>query len=154
MHLIGGMPRQVYAKASYGVLTSRGIETSDAVVAVLGFDGGATVTMDANWIMPDGFAPEIDFAIEIVGRDGALYSKLRSDDMMAYTQGARSVDYDFASPDPLGHTSGWWFDSVYYFIECLERGVEPQPDAEQATRVTQVLLAIEESARTGRVVEL
>jgi predicted dehydrogenase len=154
MYLIGGMPERVYARAGYGVLAARGIETPDSVVAVLSFEGGATVTMDANWIMPEGFAPRIDFPIELIGRKGAAYADLRSHDLMLYGEGARSVDYDFSSHDPLGRVGGWWFDSVGYFVECLERGVEPEPNAEDGARVTRVLLAIEESAQSGDVVTL
>ncbi len=154
MHLIGGMPRQVYARANYGVLTSQGLDTPDTVTAILSFDNDATVTMDANWIMPEGFAPQIDFAIELIGQKGAIYSDLRSHDMMLYARRAQSVGYDGASVDPLGTSRGWWYNSVYYFVECLERGVAPQPDAEQGLKVTQVLLAIEKSARTGKAVKL
>ncbi len=154
MHLIGGMPQEVYARANYGVLSGQGLETPDTVTAMLSFDNGATVTMDANWIMPEGFAPQIDFTVELIGQKGAIYCDLRSRDMMLYAKRAKSVDYDSASVDPLGTTHGWWSNSVYYFVDCLELGVAPQPDAEQGLRVTQVLLAIEQSARTGKAVKV
>lgn len=154
MYLIGGRPCEVYAKASYGVLRSRGIDTSDAVVAMLHFDNGAVVTMDANWIMPEGFTPQIDFTVELIGQKGAVYCKLRSDDLRLYARRAQSLDYSRGSADPLGVVHGWWYNSVYYFVECIERDVEPAPNAEDGLEVTRVLLAIERSARTGKAVKL
>jgi predicted dehydrogenase len=136
------------------VLKSRGINTPDAVVAMLRFDNGAVVTMDANWIMPDGFTQDIDFRLEVIGERGAIYAPLRSDDLMLYTSRAVSLDYDLGPVSPLGVVQGWWYNSVYYFVECLERGVVPVPGAEEGFAVTRVLLAIEESARRGRAVRL
>lgn len=154
MYLLGDAPCEVYAKAAYGVLRSQGTNTPDSVVAMLHFKDGATATMDANWIMPRGFAPQIDFAIELIGQKGAIYSKLRSDDLMLYTKRARALDYNLGAVDPLGVVRGWWYESVYYFVECIEGGVEPTPGAEDGLQVTRVLLAIEESARKGTVVKL
>jgi predicted dehydrogenase len=154
IYLIGGMPVEVYAKATRGVLSSRGINTPDAVIAMLTFDNGAVVTMDANWIMPRGFAPQIDFRLELIGEKGAIYCKLRSDDLMHYTTRAQALDYDVASADPLGFVHGWWNDSVHYFLRCVDGGIKPAPTAEDGLKVTRVLLAIEESARKGRAVTL
>lgn len=154
MYLIGGAPREVYAKAAYGVLAGQGVSTPDSVVAMLHFEEGVTVTMDANWIMPRGFAPQIDFSIELIGQKGAIYCKLRSDDLVLYTKQARALDYNLGAADLLGVVHGWWYDSVYYFVECIERDVQPTPGAEEGLEVTRVLLAIEESARTGKVVKL
>jgi len=154
MHLIGGAPVEVYAKATYGVLSGRGIDTPDAVVAMLTFDHGTVVTMDANWIMPRGFAPEIDFRIELIGEEGSIYSNLRSDDLMLYSAEARALDYGIGTADPLGRVHGWWLDSVYYFLRCLEDDVRPEPTVEDGLNVTRVLLAIDESARTGLPVNL
>ncbi len=153
-YLLGALPCEVYAKATYGVLRDRGIETPDAVVAMLTFPDGAVVTMDANWIMPDGFAPEIDFSLEMVGDKGAAYCKLRSEDFMLYTDRAQAVDYNISARDPFGFAHGWWNSSVYYFVECVRRGIDPVPDVDDGLNVTRVLLAIEESAREGKAVSL
>ncbi len=154
LYLLGGTPREVYARANYGVLSSQGLNTPDTVIAVLTLDNGATVVMDANWIMPKGFAPNIDFTLELIGEKGAIYSKLRSGDVMLYADRPSNLNYAGGAVDPLGTTRGWWLDSVYYFIECLESDVEPAPGAEEGMQVTRVLLAIEESARKGKIVKL
>ncbi|NLW51353.1 MAG: Gfo/Idh/MocA family oxidoreductase [Candidatus Brocadiaceae bacterium] len=154
LYLIGGQVREVYARANYGVLKARGLDTPDCQVAMLGLDSGATVVMDANWIMPDGFARGIDFTLELIGQKGTIYTAMRSHDMEVSVKKAEAPDYDGGGIDPLGRRHGWWINSVNYFIECLERGVEPRPGAEEGMEVTRVLLAIEQSCRTGKVVKL
>jgi predicted dehydrogenase len=154
LYLLGARPREVYARATRGVLAAQGSGTPDAVVATLGFEDGATAVMDANWVMPKGFAPQIDFRLELVGEKGAVYADLRSNDMMLYTKDAHAVDYDLGAADPLGAVTGWWYRSVGYFVDCLARGIAPHPTAQEGTEVTRILLAIEESARTGRAVSL
>jgi predicted dehydrogenase len=154
LYLLTAMPSEVYARATRGVLAAQGTDTPDAVVAMLAFSDGATAVMDANWVMPRGFAPEIDFRLELIGEKGAVYADLRSIDMMLYTDGAKAVDYDLGAADPLGQVTGWWYRSVGYFVECLERGIEPHPTAEEGTQVTRILLAIEESARTRKGISL
>jgi predicted dehydrogenase len=154
LYLIGGKVEEVYARANYGVLRSRGTNTPDSQVAMLGLDNGATVVVDANWIMPAGFARGIDFSVELVGEKGALYAVMRSHDMELSAREAECPDYDGGAVDPLGVKHSWWLNSVSYFIECLERGVEPHPTVEEGMEVTRVLLAIERSCRTGRAVKL
>jgi predicted dehydrogenase len=151
LYLLPESPVEVFARATRGVLAAAGHDTPDAVVAVLGFADGATAVMDANWVMPRGFAPEIGFRLELIGEKGVVYADLRSNDMMLYTKSARAVDYDLGAADPLGNVTGWWYRSVGYFIDCLERGVAPRPTAEDGKQVSRILLAIEKSARTGKV---
>jgi len=152
--IIGGMPERVYATATYGALRAEGIDVPDAVVAVLTFDNGAVVTMDANWAMPDGFEPSIDFGMEVIGDKGAVYADLYPRDLMEYTRRTKGLDHSLGAVDPMGRQLGWWLNSVYYFVECVERGVEPEPDAEDGLNVTRTLLAIEKSVKTGRVVKV
>jgi predicted dehydrogenase len=154
VYLLGAAPTEVHARATRGVLAGQNIDTPDAVVAMLGFGDGATAVMDANWVMPRGFAPEIDFRLELIGEKGAFYADLRSIDMMLYTDGAKAVDYDLGKADPLGRTTGWWYRSVGYFVECLIQGIEPHPNAEEGMDATRILLAIEKSAQTGKVVPI
>jgi predicted dehydrogenase len=121
---------------------------------MLGLDNGATVVMDANWIMPDGFARGIDFSLELIGEKGSIYAAMRSHDMEVCTGKAECPDYDGGAVDPLAIKHSWWLNSVYYFVECLERGVDPRPTVDEGMEVTHVLLAIERSCRTGKVVKL
>ncbi len=154
LHLMDRAPVKVYAATTRGVLAARGIDVPDSVVAMLHFEGGAVAALDANWIMPKGFAPQIDFSLELIGTEGAVYCQLRSNDMVHYGKRARAVDYNIGTENPLGTVQGWWYDSVYYFVDCIERGLTPEPGVDQGTLVTRVLLAVEESARRGRPVSL
>jgi predicted dehydrogenase len=154
LYLIGGKVREVYARANYGVLRGRGLDTPDCQVAVLALEDGATVVMDANWIMPDGFARGIDFSLELIGQKGSIYAAMRSHDMEVSLKAAEASDYDGGGADPLGIEHSWWINSVNYFVECIERGVEPRPTVEEGMEVTRVLLAIEQSCRTGKAVRL
>ncbi|MEW6357827.1 MAG: Gfo/Idh/MocA family oxidoreductase [Planctomycetota bacterium] len=152
--IIGGAATEAHARASYGVLKRRGLNTPDTVVAMLTFDNGAVVTMDASWIMPDGFAPEIDFGIEIIGDKGAIYADLYPRDLMMYGKRAKGLDHSSGPVDPLGRTLSWWMNSCYYFVECVEKDIPPEPSVEDGMEVTRILLAIEKAARTGRGVTL
>ncbi|NOZ24434.1 MAG: Gfo/Idh/MocA family oxidoreductase [Planctomycetes bacterium] len=150
--IIGGTATEAHARASYGVMEKRGLDTPDTVVAMLPFDNGAVVTMDASWIMPDGFEPSIDFRIEIIGTEGVIYADLYPRDLLLYGRKAEGADHSSGAVDPMGRTLSWWFNSCYYFVECIEGNIIPEPSAEDGTEITRILLAIERSVRTGRTV--
>lgn len=152
--IVGGMATEAHARASYGALRKRGLDTPDTVAAMLTFDNGAVVTMDASWTMPDGFAPSIDFRLEVLGEKGALYADLYPRDLMAYDTGTHGLDHSMGPADPFGRTLGWWLNSCGYFVECIERDVAPEPTVDDGLKVTQILLAIEKACRTGGVVRV
>jgi len=152
--IIGGTATEVHARGSCGVMKGRGLDTPDTVAAMLTFDNGAVVTMDASWIMPDGFEPSIDFRIEIIGEKGVIYADLYPRDLLVYGKKTRGLDHSSGPVDPMGRTLSWWFNSCCYFVECVESDMAPEPSVEDGMEVTRILLAIEKATQTRGVVSL
>jgi predicted dehydrogenase len=53
-----------------------------------------------------------------------------------------------------GRVVGFTVESIRHFIECLQEGKQPLVTGADGLAATRVVCAIEESARTGQVVDL
>jgi len=127
----------------------------DDVVAVLAeLRNGATVALESAWHLPVGFAPQIDFRVEVITEGGALQADLFPHDLQLFTTEAQALDHSFGVRDVAGRLVGWWQQSVRYFVDCVLDSHEPSPGVREAWRVTEVLLAIDASRRSGRPEEV
>jgi len=124
---------------------------SPDVVAVLAELGnGAAAVLESAWHLPVGFAPQIDFRVEVIGEQGVLQADLFPHDLQLFTTEARALDHTFGVRDVAGRLVGWWQDSVRYFVDCVLDGRQPSPGPREAWQVTEVLLAIDASLQSGQ----
>ena len=155
--LLGDTPTRVYAVSRSGILRDKGIDTQDFHVAIVEFAGGAVVTLENSWILPETEPNIFNFKMEAIGSDGALYintSDHRAVEM--YTRESSSL------PDVLGFTldansarlSGFVLEAIARFVDAVVDDRPVLATGEEAALVTRVLCAIEESAATGQPVDL
>ena len=97
---------------SYGVLKEHGIDTPDLAAFIGTTAKGTIVTLESCWTMPDGFAPQIDFPIEIIGEKGAAHVDLFPHDLTVHTTRSTAIDHSLGVTDYADHVSGWWMNSV------------------------------------------
>lgn len=67
---------------------------------------------------------------------------------------AEVVVTELQSSDYAGRVTGWWYDSVHYFVDSVLAGQQPVPTALDGLRVLKVALALLESARNGSKVTI
>lgn len=155
--LLEDRPARVYAVSRSGVLQGLGIDAPDFHVAIVEFKGGAVVTLENSWILPETAPTLIDFKVQLLGSDGAIYVNTSDNRTLEkYTRAEASL------PDTLGFTldvdsarlSGFVLESIARFVDAVLDDAPVVATGAEAALVTRVLTAIEESARTGQPVDL
>ena len=80
-------PLRVWAGGRKGVLAARGIDTYDAIHAVIDFDGGMTGSFSSCWVLPRSLPLVFQFRHEMVGTAGSARADLT--DQMLHLAGER-----------------------------------------------------------------
>ena len=160
--LIGHSPvRVAYSQRREGILTGMGIPTADMYVTVVEFANGATAVIEINWILPQSSASLIDHRFQIIGDEGVAYLDTTHGRVVSkYTSKTPAGFPDasfpdmFVAPEVHGRQVGFSVESIYHFVECIRDGKNPLTSGEDGLLNTRLILAAEESARTGRPVEI
>lgn len=150
MWLTGQRPEVVSAWGRRGELSSRGIDTWDAVHALVGLDRGGVGNLRSSWILPETLPSIVDFRVEIAGTEGTV-SINHSD------QGYRSADgthYRLQTSLPVD-IDGAEQSMAAWMVRSWARGLlsgEPVgPDATHGLEVTTTVAAIHSAITAGPV---
>jgi predicted dehydrogenase len=145
---------RVYSVSDSRVLKERGIDTPDYVLSVLEFFQGARAIIENCWILPSSSPTIVDFKLEVIGEKATYYYDPMPERLTRLgPDRADCVDTHGAVP-VHGRTVGFCVESVRYFADCVLAGREPLVGYDDGLAATEVVLAMEESARTGQPVEL
>jgi len=143
--LLGLPVRRVRAVVNEILHPGAGVETGGLVS--LSYDGGVEVTLDCSWSQPLSAPTWGGLTLEVVGTRGLASIAPFDDRVGGFDERARNtawlpfgVDLDALMLD--------------HFLAGVRTGVAPQPDGEAGLRTVRVVAAAQESARTGRPVEL
>lgn len=159
--LLDAEPVRVLGRRREGLLTGMGIPTADMVLTLLDFPGGQTVVVENSWVLPQSCPALIDHRWEIIGTEGVLYFDATHHRAIAkYTaqtpQGFPHVSFPdlFVTPEVHGRQLGFCVEPMAHFIDCIRENRRPLTSGADGLRNTRILLAAEESAETGKPVEL
>jgi len=144
---------RVYSVSTSRVLKSMGIGTADHYLSVLTFRGGAQAVVENCWILPECAPSIVDFKLEVVGEKGAFYFDPTPQRLLELTATASSPD-TYGALRVHGRNVGFAIESIRYFADCVLNGEKPLVGFEDGRQATRVILAMEESTRTGRPVDL
>ena len=145
-------PVRVQARGVKGVLAERGMDTWDALHAIVEFDGGMVGSFSSCWVLPESLPLAYQFRHEMVGTSGSVRADL-TDQMLHKATGR------YEHPSTVGVSSSGAMGSppgqmLAEFIRCLLSGEDlPCPLADGLTNVA-AIAAIHESAETGKPVEV
>jgi len=156
---IAGLPAEVSAFA--GTLAHTGIETEDTIVATLRYPHGGLGVIEAAtsaW-------PGSDLRIEIAGPGGSAtlvndriarweFAEPRPEDDDIRREFAGGGGMPVGSGDPRGMSWNEHRLQVGDLARALLEGRQPMVPGAEARRALELVLAIYESARTGRIVRL
>lgn len=145
----------VYSVSRSEVLRKRGIDTPDFFVSIIQFKKGGVATLENGWILPNTAPNIIDFKVEILGSEGVFYvdgSHHRI--LQKYTEKEATYPDVLVCPTLYGRPMGFGVESIRYFIDCVVNDEEPLVGAKEGEAVTRAIVAIHESAKTGKVMKL
>jgi predicted dehydrogenase len=155
--LLDDEPKRVYAVTRSGILKEMGVDTQDFHVAIVEFKNGAVLTLENAWILPETEPNVFNFKFELLGSKGSLYINT-SDHRLAqkFTNESASL------PDVLGITfgedsprlSGFVLEAIARFVDAVANDMPVLASGEDGLLVTRTLCAIQDSAASGKPVEL
>ena len=146
---------RVYAVSRSKVLASKGIDTPDFFQTILEFKKGAVANLENCWVLPERAPNLIDLKCEIVGSHGVLYMDGSHHRMLQkYTQKEATYPDVFVCPVIYEKATGFAFESIRHFIDCVLFDHEPMIPHEAGLEVTKVIVAMLESARSGMPVSV
>lgn len=145
----------VFAVSTAGVLKSKGVDTEDVFQSILKFKKGGIATLENGWITPNSSPCVNDIKFNITGDKGMINLDLSNNQMIE-----RFTEKKADHPDILvqhfihGKAMGFAYESIRHFIDKLVSGGEFLVSLEDAANVSFVILAIMESAKTGKPVKV
>ena len=153
---LAGSPRPLSASATtYGELGARKIglgmggigdpngifDVEDLAAGLIRFEGGFSIHFESSWAL---YAEKDARSCHIHGTEGAL---LWDDDARVITSDG-SIEAIHAEPGDA------WQREIAHFVNSIQNGVAPQPDATAGLTMMKMLDALYQSAREGREVEI
>ncbi len=147
---------RVYAVRRDGILRAKGVNAADFHVAIAEFAKGAVVTFENAWILPRSQPMVFDFKLELLGSVGAMYANPSHHGALEKHVNSTMAYSDVLGVTPTGDSriGGFVLESIARFVDAVLEDKPVLATGEDGVAVTRVLLAMEESARTGQPVDI
>lgn len=153
-----GDVESVFAYA--GTLLHKDIEVEDTAIAAVKFRNGAIGAIVAATSIYPGFPTKL----EITGEAGTIEASEGNIEVWSFKNEAEmdsqaraymhdAIDGNRAS-DPMAFSNDCHKKQIAAFIDAVKTNTEPEVNGEEARKAVQIILAIYESARTGKEIRL
>ncbi|MCD6290300.1 MAG: Gfo/Idh/MocA family oxidoreductase [Anaerolineae bacterium] len=150
--LSGAQPRRVYATGIRGQLTTRGIDTWDALHIIVEFEPTMTAVFETAWTLPESMPNVFDLKFELVGDKGAQF--INTQDQMVHQAGERWIYPGTLVREIGGRLEGFPIWMTGEWLRGLAAGQPVGPSIEQGYQITQLCWAAHQSAETRQPVNL
>ena len=151
--IINEDPIEVYALGSRGVLDAKGVNTWDAIQALVKFPS-CFVTFETSWIVPDSTPCVTDCHMTLYGTKGKV------DYDQDYTGIEISTDR-FSYPwmpvgvrNRYGKLDNYLYEPMRYFVDCVLEGKQPECSFKDGLINTAMIEATLRSIETGKPVSI
>lgn len=146
---------KVYSVSRSEVLRKKGIDTPDFYQTILEFSNGASAYVENCWILAENSPNIFEFKGDFIGSKGSTFVNVSHHRMIEkYTEEAAGFPDVSGVVDRYGKALGFCTASIEHFIDCIQNNTKPIVTGEDGLIATQVVQAMEESARTGHPVDL
>jgi len=143
---------RIYAERSQGVLSARGFEVEDLYSATLRFVDGAHGTSMLGWSLPKATPGWGMAGFTVVGEEAVLQVTQGETGFIKVTPDGMAHEDVHFSPEVDGRLFGALGIEVDHFVRCVQGASEPRCTAADGTEAVRISLAMETSARTGKLV--
>ena len=151
---LGSDVTQVVAQERRGFLRDQGFDVEDASVALLSFANGVLATVEAGWVLPDGHPSGFDQRLEVNGTAGRAELVGHYAGLAVITDERESWPDTALWPTVHGRVSGALARQTDHFLESIRFGTPPLVTGADGLAALRIALAVEDSARSGRAVNL
>jgi predicted dehydrogenase len=145
--------KRVFAVCRSGKLQSLGLDTPDFYQATVEFQNGCVGNFESCWIMPESMPYLVDSKFELICSDGYVnIDPVQPNFQHATNQ--KQLDKGTLYGDVMGVPVGFVYQAFQHFVNCCLRNQTPLITGEDGLQITKALVAMVESAETGKIVEL
>ena len=147
----GAKPVSVYAKT----VDVRGLGNPDLGWSMFTMDSGAILILENVWYLPGTTAMQIDERMEVIGTEGSVHVQEVAPSLAVCDKEGWTYPDTTYWPTIHDKCAGALYEELRHFADCVQQGQKPTiitPEESMAAVVA--CLAAEESARTGKIVEL
>ncbi len=147
---------EVYAACGMELLRNRGIETPDYYQYMIRFESGAVAVCENSWILPETLPTVVDFVAELTFTKGCVYiDPIQHGAFRKFTVDSGSYPNIIGGPLMIhGRRVGFINESIAHFVDCIVHDRKPVATGRDGLAVTEILCAVEESARKNSPVAL
>lgn len=142
--LSGSEPVRVYTESVGKVHRAAGYDIEDHTFTLIRFANDMVACVEAGWVLPNVHPRKADFKLEVIGTRGMAQVDLFSYDLVLGTERGWEVPRIGHAIDP----------EVTHFLDCILNDTPPLVSGKDGREALRLSLAAQESARTGRIVEL
>lgn len=149
---MGCLPSKVYARSNSVLLKEYGMD--DVIYALLSYDNGAIVCLEACWTLPESSPTIIDDKVELVGTKGVAYVdscdqglKLVTNEKVLYPD---TRHWYYVGDEVMGDLA----EEIRGFVSSIKNNTKPLVSVKDGYNSLLIVDAIERSIREGKEVEI
>jgi predicted dehydrogenase len=142
--LSGSKPVRVHTESVAKVHKAAGRDVEDHTFTLIRFANGVVACVEAGWVLPDSHPRRADFKLEVIGTHGMAQVDLLGGGLAVCTERGWELP-------PMGQALN---SEIAHFLDCILDDKQPLVSGEDGREALRLSLAAEESARTGRIVEM
>jgi predicted dehydrogenase len=143
---------KVFASAQRQILAGKGVDTYDAIQALVMFEN-AFATVDTAWIVPMSW-PRLDFRMDFLGTKGKLEIEPTGRSIGVGTHERFSTPFISGRQIFDDKLLGFFREPILHFLDCVRSDKPCLVDVDDGLMVTRIIVAIEKSIETGAIVEI
>jgi predicted dehydrogenase len=143
-------PVEVRASGTRQVLVKRGLDTYDAIQALVQFKSGASAVFESGWIYPNTFPTMVDSWIALTCERGVIQLDRQQEQLQV--AGPQRFDYprSLLLMEMTGHPQGAVRQAISHWVDCALDEQTPFIALEHSRQVTAILDAIHRSLSSGQ----
>jgi predicted dehydrogenase len=148
---------EVYCVSRSGLIQSKGVDTPDFYTYIMQFENGGVANMENSWIVNENNPTIYDLKLELQCSKGTIFMNPSHSGVMEVYTDKKSAGWDnIAYPDTMvnptvhGKIVGLATESIRHFVDCVWEDREPIVGGLDGLRATEIILAVEESAKTNK----
>lgn len=144
----GSSPVEVVARGVKQHLVEQGVDTWDAITATFTMADGSLVTLNSQWVLPEGMPSVFDFNVE-VNTTRSAYRVTISDSGVRRHDATRTDFLHAPETDLRGRASGLMRSMTDDFVDLLHGAPLDLPDIDHGLLVTAAVAAAHDSLSDG-----
>lgn len=140
---------RVYAETVAKIMPARGVQSEDALFAVVRFDDDAVGSLAFGWSMPAGAPSAINARLDVIGTHGEIQVNTREDGLRIFDGSNFVLPDGMHWPEVNGRLGGDLVREVTHFVTTVREGADFVVSVNEAMNAVAVNDALLRSVETG-----